>query len=61
MNSKSYHPKVCDNNIILPSGNQTWQWKITHLYKPPLSVDFPLLCLIARGTVITLVTGVINN
>ena len=55
------YPKVCDKNIILPSRNQTWQWKITHLYKPPLTVDFPLLCLIARGTVITLVTGVINN
>ena len=38
----------------LPSGNQTWQWKIHHLWmvvplKPPFMGDFPLPCLIAGG------------
>ena len=43
-------------NMLLPSGNQAWQWKIHHLWmifplKPPFTgtLDLPLPCLITRG------------
>ena len=41
-------------NVWVPSGNQTWQWKMDHLLvilllKPPFIEDFPLPCLITRG------------
>ena len=41
---------------MVPSGNQTWQWKISHLHiemnfplNPPFIRDFPLKSLIAKA------------
>ena len=55
-----YRWQICSENadkpsdLAVPSGNQTWQWKMDHWWmilplKPPFIGDFPLPSLITRG------------